>query len=164
MAVDMFMKIGGIAGEVAAGGREGWIEVLSLCHGLTQPSTVLSSGAAGTVERSIHQDFSIVHHLYKATPKLALFVCNGKHIPEITIELAQATGEKQKFMAYKLTDVIVSSVKPQGSAQGTDERPLEEVTFNYGKIEWTFTELDRETGKPIGDVTAFWDVISNKGG
>ena len=114
--------------------------VEAFSHELTQPSTVLSSGAAGAVERAIHQDFSIVHHLDKSTPALHKALCSGAHIAEITIELASATGEKQKFMAYKLTDVIVSSTTPQGSAQGTDERPLEEVTFNYGKIEWTYTE------------------------
>ncbi len=164
MAFDCFLKIDGVPGEVAADGHEGWIEVLSYSHGLTQPSTVLSSGAAGAVERSIHQDFSIVKTLDKATPGLHKALCTGEHIAEITVELTRATGEKQTYMVYKLTDVMISSTRPQGSAQGPDERPLEEVTFNYGKIEWTYTELDRETGKPIRDVTAYWDVISNKGG
>ena len=133
MAFDVFLKIDGVPGEVAAVGREGSILVEAFSHGLTQPTTILSSGATGAVERSIHQDFSIVKTLDRASPKLAEAVCNGKQIAEITVELARATGDKQKFMTYKLTDVIVSSVTPQGSAQGTDERPLEEVTFNYGK-------------------------------
>ncbi len=102
--------------------------------------------------------------LDKASPKLALALCNGQRIAEVEIHLARATGDKQKLMAYKLTDVIVSSVTPQASAQGTDERPMEEVTFNYGKIEWTYTELDSDTGQPKGDVTSYWDVISNTGG
>jgi glutamyl-tRNA reductase len=41
--------------------------------------------------------------------------------------------------------------------------PLEEVSFNYGKIEWTYTETDHATGKPKGDVKANWDLKANKG-
>ena len=100
----------------------------------------------------------------KASPKLYQALCSGQRIAKITVELALATGEKETYMTYKLTDCIVSSTRPQGSTKGTDDRPLEEVTFNYGKIQWTYTELDRETGQPKGDVTAFWDVISNTGG
>ena len=33
--------------------------------------------------------------------------------------------------------------------------PLEEISFNYGKIEWTYTLMDHETGKPRSDVKAY---------
>jgi len=60
--------------------------------------------------------------------------------------------------------VIVSGVRPGGSAQGGENLPLEEVSFNYGKIEWTYTETDHRTGKPKGDVKAHWDLVANRGG
>jgi type VI secretion system secreted protein Hcp len=67
-------------------------------------------------------------------------------------------------MEYKCTDVIVSTVRPGGSAQGGESLPLEEVSFNYGKIEWIYTETDHKTGKGKGDIKAHWDVVANKGG
>ena len=92
-----------------------------------------------------------------------LSCCNGEHIKGVMIELCYATGDKQKYMEYKMSDVIVSSVRPGGSSQGGEPKPLEEVSFNYGKLEITYTQTD-ETGKPKGDVKANWDLKANKGG
>ena len=164
MATDMFLKIDGIDGESTDEAHTGWIEILSYSHGVSQPATgSVSSGGARSTQRSDHQDFSIVKTLDKASPKLFLHCCNGKHIPEITLELCRATGEKTKYMAYKMEDALVSSVRPGGSSEGAD-LPLEEVTFNYGKITYTYTETDHLTGAAKGDVEGYWDQGKNVGG
>jgi type VI secretion system secreted protein Hcp len=163
-AVDMFLKIDGVPGESTEDKHKEWIEILSYSSGVSQPGAgAMSSGGARSAERCDHSDFSVVKTLDKASPKLALYLCNGTHIEEIIIELCHATGDKQKYMEYKMTDVIVSSVSVSGSA-GEGPLPLEEVTFAYGKIEWTYTEVDHETGKAKGDVEAYWDLVSNTGG
>jgi type VI secretion system secreted protein Hcp len=164
MAFDAFLKIDDIKGESTDDKHKDWIEVLSYSHGLSQPTTAsASSGGARTAERCNHSDFSIVKTLDAASPKLALFCCNGKHIPKVKIELCRASEDKTKYMEYLMTDVIISSVRPGGSAHGGETLPLEEVSFNYGKIEWTYTATDHKTGKPAGDVKANWDLIANKG-
>jgi type VI secretion system secreted protein Hcp len=164
MAFDAFLKIDGVPGESTDDKHKDWIEVLSYSHGLSQPSSgSRSSGGAASAERCNHQDFSVVKVLDKASAKLALFCCKGGHIPKVKIELCRATGDKQKYMEYTMSDVIVSSVRPGGSSHGGETLPLEEVSFNYGKIEWTYTETDHQTGKPKGDVKANWDVVQNKG-
>jgi type VI secretion system secreted protein Hcp len=165
MAFDCFLKIDGIPGESTDDKHKDQIEILSFNHGLSQPRSGSSSTGGGrSSQRCDHQDFSIVKTLDKASPKLALACCNGGHIKEITMELCRATGNKQKYMEYKLSDAIVSSVRPGGSAQGGEELPLEEVSFNYGKIEWIYTATDHKTGKPAGDVKAHWSLTENKGG
>jgi type VI secretion system secreted protein Hcp len=93
-----------------------------------------------------------------------LACCNGEHIGEVILELCRATGDKQKYMEYKLSDVIVASVNPIGESKGEENLPMEEVAFNYGKIEWTYTVTDHRTGRSAGDVRAYWDAIANKGG
>ncbi|HQI00643.1 MAG TPA: type VI secretion system tube protein Hcp [Deltaproteobacteria bacterium] len=164
MAFDAFLKIEGIPGESTDDKHKDWIEILSFSHGLSQAASgSRSSGGSATAERCNHSDFSIVKTLDKASPKLALFCCNGSHINSVTIELCRAGGDKQKYMEYKLSDVIVSSVRPGGSASGGETLPLEEVSFNYGKIEWTYTEMDKQSGKPKGNVKANWDLKANKG-
>lgn len=165
MAFDCFIQIQDIPGESTDDKHKDWIEVLSYSHGLSQPASGSSSSGGGrSSERCDHQDFSIVKTLDKASPKLALYCCNGAHIPKITVELCRASGDKQKYMQYVLSESIVSGVRPGGSSQGGEELPLEEVSFNYGKIEWVYTETDHKTGKAKGDVKANWDLTANKGG
>jgi type VI secretion system secreted protein Hcp len=165
MAFDCFIKIEGIPGESTDAKHKDYIEVLSYSHGLSQPASgSASSGGGRSAERCDHADFSIVKTLDKTSPKLALYCCNGTHIPKINVELCRASGAKQKYMEYVLSNSIVSSVRPGGSSQGGEELPLEQVSFNYGKIEWVYTETDHDTGKAKGDVKAYWDLTKNEGG
>jgi len=157
---DTFLKIDIIDGESTDEKHEGWIEVQSFSHGIEMPVSGIGTGRL--TGASVHQDFSVVKELDKASPKLYLHCCNGQHLNQVIMELCKATGEKQKFMEYVFTDVIVSSVRPGGSAQSGEPLPVEEVTLNYGKIEWTYTQFDPETGLPIGDVAAHWDVAAAK--
>jgi type VI secretion system secreted protein Hcp len=165
MAFDCFMKIDGIPGESTDDKHKDWIEILSYSHGVSQPASgSSSSGGARSSQRCDHQDFSIVKTLDKASPKLALSCCNGQHIKSINVELCRATGDKQKYMEYTLSDVIVSSVCPAGAAQAGEALPLETVGLSYGKIEWIYTATDHKTGKAAGDVKSYWDLTTNKGG
>jgi type VI secretion system secreted protein Hcp len=164
-AVDCFLEIDGIPGESTDDRHDEWIEILSYSWGVSQPASgSLSSGGLRSAERADHTAFSVVKTLDKTSPKLALYVCSGEHIEEVTLELCHSEGDKQKFMEYKMEDVIVSSVRPSGPTQGGEALPLEEVSFNYGKITWTYTELDPVTLKAKGDVEAYWDLESNSGG
>ena len=159
-AYDCFLKVDGVPGESTDGKHQEWIELLSYSHGILQPGAgATSGGVRRSAERCDHADFSVVKTLDKASPKLALFCCNGQHIPQVVVELCRV-HDKQKYMEYRLSDVIVTSVSLGGSAQGGEARPLEEVSFNYGKIEWIYMDLD---GKG-NDVMAHWDLVLNKGG
>lgn len=165
MAFDAFLKLSTIPGESSDDKHKEWIETLSYHLGVSQPgSGSASSGGAPNAERANFSDFSIVHTLDKASPKLFLACATGQHIPEVKLELCRATGDKQKYMEYKMTDVLVSGVRPGGSSQGGDALPLEEVSFNFSKIEVIYTETDHKSGKPKGDVKANWDRSSNRGG
>jgi type VI secretion system secreted protein Hcp len=165
MAFDCFLKISTVPGESTDDKHKDWIEILSFSHGVSQPSAGSASTAGGrAAERCDHQDFSVVKTLDKASPKLFLACCKGEHIPEVTLNLCRSTGDKQKYMEYKMTDVIVSSLRPGGSSQGGESLPLEEVSFNYGKIEMTYTATDHKTGKSAGDVKSHWSLVENKGG
>jgi type VI secretion system secreted protein Hcp len=164
MAFDCFLKIEGIPGECTDEKHKDWIEVLSYSHGLSQPgSGSVSSGGARSAERCDHQDFSVVKTLDKTSPTLNIYCCNGKHIGKIQVQLCRATGEKQQYMEYILADSIVSSVRPGGSSQGGEALPLEEVSFNYGKIEWIYTETGHKAGEAGGVIQKSWDLVENKG-
>ena len=162
MPGDAFLQIDGIPGESTDEKHKDWIEILSYSHGVSQSGAgSRSSGGAATSGRCNHQDFSIVKTLDKASPELNLFCCNGKHIKKMTLQLCRATGDKQPYMDYLFEDVIISSVSIGGGGGGI---PTESVTFNYGKLNWVYVETDHETGKKLGQVKKWWDLIGNKGG
>ena len=161
---DAFLKIEGLDGESQDAKHKDWIEVLSYSTGVSQASAgSRSSGGGAGAERADFADFSVVKALDKASPKLMLQCASGKHFGKVTLQLCRATEDKQKYMEYILSDVIVSGVRPGGAAQGGESLPLEEVSFNYGKIEYVYTATDHRTGKPLGDVKANWDLVTNKG-
>ena len=87
---------------------------------------------------------------------------DGTHIKEVILELCRAGGDKVKYMEYKLSNCVITSYRPGGSGKGNETSPLEEISFNYGKIQWTYTQQKRADGSPGGQVVAGWDIEANK--
>lgn len=165
MAFDAYLEIDGIPGESTDGGHKDWVEIKDYSHNINQPmSGSASSGGGRSSERANHGVFQITKELDKASPKLSLCCCNGENISKVTIELCRAGGDKQKYMTYEMEDVVVQSIGPQGNPNGDGNLPLESVAFAYGKITWTYTQLDGKSGKPVGDVSSHWDQTENMGG
>lgn len=162
MPFDAFFKFATVPGESTDDKHKEWIEILSFSWGASQAMGGSSSStSAQSGQRVDISDFSFVHTLDKASPKLFLACCLGEHIADATLELCKAGGDKQKYMSYKMTDVMVSSVRPGGASQGGDALPLEEVSVRFGKVQLEYTLIDK-TGKPAGVVPAGWDLSANK--
>ncbi|RMF88171.1 MAG: type VI secretion system tube protein Hcp [Nitrospinota bacterium] len=159
MATDAFLKIDGIVGESTDDQHGGEIELLSYSHGMSQPSSIASGTGGRTAERVSMSDFSVMKVVDKASPHIAQACCDGRHIPKVTIVLCEASGEKHTFMEYLLEDVIISSVQSSGSQGG--DKPLESVTFNFGKISWTYTPIghDGKPGSKVGPIG--WNLETN---
>jgi type VI secretion system secreted protein Hcp len=164
MAFDTFLKIDGVPGESTDDKHKDWIEILSYSSGISLHTTgAQSSSGAAAAQRADFQDFTVVKPLDKCSPKLALACASGKPIKEVILELCRAGGDKFKYMEYKMSNCVVTSCRPGGSSKGSDTVPLEEVTFNFAKIEWTYTQMKRADGSGGGNVAANWDLTKNKG-
>jgi type VI secretion system secreted protein Hcp len=160
---DAFLKVDGIPSESTDSAHKEWIEVLSYSHGVSQPASATASSSGGAPGgRCHHSDFTIVKSLDKASPKLYEICCTGKPIKEVTLELCRAGGDKLKYLEVKMEEVIVSSVSPGGSGKGGDDIPTETISFNYGKVKWTYTQQKRADGSGGGNVTGGWDLTANK--
>ncbi len=161
MAFDTFLKIDGIPGESTDDKHKDWIELQSFSHAINQPASATASSAGGaTAERVNHADFVVTKLMDKASTKIYDACCKGTHIKEVIVEMCRAGGDKMKYMEVKLADVIVSSVAPSGSSGG--DFPSESVSFNYGKINWVYTQQKRADGSGGGNVPAGWDLTKNK--
>jgi len=155
MAYDAFLKLDGIDGEVAAKGFEKWIEVFSFSWGATQVGTNATGGSgAGKVSM---QDIHFTSSQSTASPLLFLKCCTGEHIPTGMLTLRKAGGDANGggvFLQVKLEEVFVSSYSDGGAEQG-DDRPQDEVSLNFAKIEMQYTAPDGTTSE-MG-----WDVRAN---
>ena len=130
-----------------------------------QPCTrILRCAGARVTAAAEHEDFVVVKGLDKASPKLNLYCCSAKQVPVVRVELCRASGDRETFMVYELEDVIVSSVRNSGSVLTGEPVPVEEVSFAYGSIKWTYTEFDPVTGKAKGDVSGEWNCMQLKSG
>lgn len=162
MAFDAFIKFEGIDGESSDHKHQGWIEVLSYSFGVEQPNTTsASSHGSLSAERANFRPFTIVKALDKASSKLFVACASGEHLPSATFEMCRAGGDKQPFMEYKMTDVLITSVHPGGTGKG-ESIPLEEVSINFGKIEWKYTQTKVQGGRAAGNVAGGWDLKTNK--
>jgi type VI secretion system secreted protein Hcp len=163
MAFDAFLKVDGIPGESTDDKHKDWIEVKSFNFHMKQPTSQSASTAGGASAERVHfGDFTIVKTIDKASPKLALVCADGTHIKEVILSICRAGGDKVKYMEYKLSNCIVSEYHPSGPAYGDDPLPGEQISFNYGKIEWTYTQQRRTDGKGGGQVASGWDLEKNK--
>jgi type VI secretion system secreted protein Hcp len=155
-AVDYFLKIDGIPGESQDSKHKGEIELESFSWGAAQPERPGGGGGAGKVQM---QDFHFVMSVNKASPKLFLACASGQHLKHATLVARKAGKGQQEFLLYKFTDVLISSYQTGGA--GGDTLPIDQVAFNFAKIEMEFRPQ-----KPDGSLgpaeKAGWDVKKNK--
>jgi type VI secretion system secreted protein Hcp len=163
MAFDSFLKIDGVPGESTDDKHKDWIEILSYSVGATQPaSATASSAGGGGAERVTLHDMNVTKLMDKASPKLFELCATGKHIPNVTLELCRAGGDKLKYMEIKMEQVIISGFQGDGHGGADQAFPIETVTFNYGKIKQTYTQQKRADGSGGGNVAGGWDATANK--
>ena len=148
-AFDMYLTIEGIPGESKVGDHEDEIDVLSWSWGARQ-----SEGIA----RPDYQDLTITKYIDKSSPILAVYACAGgtpagsSPISYAKLEICSAEDSNNCIMEYLISDVNVTSVNTVGYIRTSNERPTEEVTFNYRKIEWTYVMSDGNS------IHTGWDI------
>ncbi|MDB6037382.1 MAG: hcp1 [Verrucomicrobiales bacterium] len=153
MAVDMFLKIEGIDGDATDKLHEKWINLLSFSWGLSQDRGKESGGGSASGKVAI-QDFSFVKNVDKASPQLMQAGCEGQHYPSASLAVRSSlrgdnsslaanavAGAPGDFLTLKLTDILVSSIRPGGNSN-TDDQPMESVSLNFHKIEFLYTAPD----------------------
>ncbi len=158
MAVDMFFKIDGIAGESRDDKHKGEIDVLAWSWGMSQSGTT-HMGTGGGAGKVNVQDLSFTKYIDKATPNLMLFLSNGKHIKEATLTVRKAGETPLEYYVLKLTEVMVTSLTTGGS--GGQDRLTENVTLNFAKYELDY-KPQKADGSGDAAVKVGWNIAENK--
>lgn len=155
----ILMKVPDVPGQTQLDGYADYMELFSYSHAISQHVTANVSNADRTTGRPVHQDFAVTKDVDKATPSLIQACNEGKIYSEVEIIVGRNdAGAIVEIFKYKLEDAIVSSMSVSGGGGG---KPIETITWNYARIEWTYTAQNEEGGAG-GNAVAQWDVSLNK--
>ena len=188
MAFDAFLNINGIKGESQDSKHKGEIDVLGFKFGASQTGTFASGGGGGAGKGQV-DDLRVTKKIDSSSPLLFLNCLSGAHLKDATLTVRKAGGQQLEYLKIKLTDVLISNVKPHGNAEQNevyhdaegkniggyvkdrtpgaistygDEIPLEELSLNFAKIEYTYQPQGSNGQAQGGPIVAGWDVKGNQ--
>ncbi len=154
----LLMKVTDVKGQTQIDKYTDYMELWSYGHGISQNVTTNVSNTDRTSGRPIHQDFTVTKDVDKATPSLIQGCNEGKVYKEVFIVVGRNdSGKLIEIFTYKLEDCVISSMSVGG---GGGSKPVETITFNYARIEWTYA-AQKEEGGAGGKAVAQWDVSKN---
>jgi type VI secretion system secreted protein Hcp len=142
-------KQGDIKGSVTRKGQEGAIQVIAVSHEILSPRDAASGLPTGKRQ---HKPLVIRKQIDKSTPILYSMLVNNENISswDLGVYLPNAKGSESLAYTISLTDVGIASIRTITEADGT---LIEEVSFTYKKIDWTWTD---------GGITAMDDWEARK--
>lgn len=89
----------------------------------------------------------------RATPKLFVACATGVHFPQVQVDWVRSSprgGSDEVYFTVLLQDVQITSVRSvlpnQNDPNSETPGPVEQVSFSFGKIQWTYFLPD---GTPI---------------
>jgi len=157
MAADMFMKIDTVDGEAQDTKHKKEIDVLSWSWGMSNAGSAHAGGGAGAGKVNV-QDLKFTKWVDKATPKLALACCSGKHFKDATLVVRKAGEKPVEYLKIKMDKVFISSISTGGS--GGEDRLTENVTLNFSKVSLDYIPQD-DKGASGTAIPMIWDIATN---
>jgi type VI secretion system secreted protein Hcp len=160
MAVDMFIKIGAIAGESKDSVHKGEIDVLAWSWGMSNSGSTHMGTGGGSGKVNV-QDLSFTKYVDSSSPALQLACMVGTHYDKATLTVRKAGGTPIEYIVIEMDELLISSVSTGGS--GGEDRLTENVSLNFAKVTYTYTaQLD---GGGKGASTPYtYDIAANQEG
>lgn len=137
-----------------------WMEITSWQHEIRQPKSATSSTAGGhTAERCEHGEMLFTKDIDKSSVTIWEAASAG-YAYDVEIEFFRAQGAvRTKYLTIKLSNAIISSVKPSVLAEGL---PTETMGIKYAKIAWVYDGSKTDGSANTGKVPGGWDLSQNK--
>ena len=157
-AVDFFLKFDGIKGESTDAKHKDEIDVESWSWGETHAAA--GAGVGGGAGKVAMRDFHFTMPQNTASVGLMRVCATGEHIKSATLSGRKAGKEQQEYLTFKFYDVLVSSFQT-GGAEDPDVAPIDQVSFNFAKIEVDYRP--QQPNGALGNAVHFgFDVKQNK--
>ena len=123
----------------------GTIEILSWNHGFAQPTT-----ASRTGEQAMHQNLSFAKYLDGNTTALMKHMWSGKQFGKATLSCYRSLGARDDkpslYLTVEMEHVIIANLSISG---GPGDIPVENVSLEYGTVQYHYIEQKRDDGGPL---------------
>jgi type VI secretion system secreted protein Hcp len=157
MAVDMFLKLAGIAGESQDAQHKGEIDILGWSWGIAEAQGAAGSGVAAA-KPNFHQ-VSVQKLLDLSSAPLLAAVAKGSRIATGTLTIVRTGAAPETFLVLNMKDIAIASVNMAESQ--TQNRPTETIALTFGQIDFEYTEFLANGAK--GTTNSFkWDIATNQ--
>ena len=158
MAVDMFLKLAGIAGESQDAQHKGEIDILGWSWGVAEAQAAAGGGGAAAGKPNFHQ-LSVQKLLDLASAPLLAAVAKGSHIATGTLTIVRTGAAPETFLVLNMKDIAIASVNMAESQ--TENRPTETVALIFGQIDFEYTEF-LPTGAKGATNSFKWNITTNQ--
>jgi type VI secretion system secreted protein Hcp len=157
MAVDMFLKLDGIAGESKDKVHSKEIDILSWSWGMSNSGSAHVGGGAGSGKVNV-QDVTLSKYIDSSSPKLMLSCCNGTHYNSALLTVRKVGGTPLEYIKIKLETVLISGISTGGSQN--EDRLTENLILNFGKVSVDYTP-QKDDGSAGTAIPFGWDIAAN---
>jgi type VI secretion system secreted protein Hcp len=156
MATSIYLQAEPIKSDCADDAHADWMEISSFSFGVSQP-TSSPGGTVGNQARADFHVFSVSKPVCPASVDLFQHCAKGTEIAKMVLEVCQASDKKICYWKFEFEHVTVQSV---GIGGGGSDRPMENVTFSYNLVKYTYTPIkDGAAGTAVGPKG--WDLKKN---
>jgi type VI secretion system secreted protein Hcp len=128
------------------------VQIFSYSWGVSNPTTIGSGGGGAGSGKASFSSLNLMKNVDLSSAELLQAAADGRHYPKAVFTAQWGTGNAAAKAEYELHDVVVESVQQSGAGGSA---PSESVSFDFGKIKWTFTDSS-------GTTTGGWNVVENK--
>lgn len=132
---------GKIEGSVKVKGHEGKILIQAVDHTITIPESPQTGLPTG---KRIHRPMTVTKEIDKSSPKLFQALTSGEQLKTVSLEYYRISpkGTEEKYYTVNLSNAIMTNIRswtpncltPSNQQIGH----MEDVSFTYEKISWTF--------------------------
>ena len=139
MAVDIFLKIPPVKGELQDKKHKEEIDILAWSWGASNSGTAHRGPGAGGGKANI-QDVSVTKYVDAASADLLLSCCKGKHFDEALLTVRKAGGDPLEYVKITMNEVLITSISTGGT--GGEDQLTENVNLNFAKVKFEYTAQD----------------------
>jgi len=132
---------GEIKGSIKVKGHEDTILVQAVDHIIQTPCSPQTGLPTG---KRVHFPMTLTKEIDKSSPKLFQALARGENLTNVTLEYYRISpkGTEEKYYTVKLTNAVLTNIRswtPNCLLQANQQMGhMEDVSFAYEKITWTF--------------------------
>jgi type VI secretion system secreted protein Hcp len=150
-ATNIFMSItsakqGQFKGDEKSPRGSQWIPIVQMNEGVAAPRDSATGRASGKRQ---HEPIKVVKVIDASSPQLRKAATTGEHLKEVVFEFYRPNGKDKDelYETIRLSDAIITGIQNRGAGStGHNDRPTEEISFEYEKIEFTYAQQKQAPG------------------